>query len=198
MRASILALTVVVASLLACTGTGDTTTDEAIVIPTPEPEVEAPAPAPAGSTLTGEGTAASPHVADCTTTANQLGRSSGQTDHVSCPASCTTGTVTGTGTYSGDSNVCVAAVHAGILPGAAAGTVLVTLAGPSASFTGSEANGVTSTSGTTNSDLTFTVAAATAAPAEEGKAGKGGKAGGGEGGGGGAKAGKGGKGGKNR
>ncbi len=194
MRTSIATLAITLAALLACSGTADVT-DGAVVTPAP-----APAPAAAPSTLAGSGTAESPHKADCNVTALAIGKSAGQTDHVQCPAGCTSGSVWGTGLYTGDSRLCAAAVHAGALPGAAAGTVIVTLAGPSANFVGTDANGVMSLSWSPESPMTFAVAPTTAAPQDPVRDGKGGKAGGGGGAGGGAGGGGGGKakGGKNR
>ena len=191
MRASIATLTITLAALLACGGTADIT-DGVVVTP---PPAEAPAPAPAGSTLAGSGTANSPHQADCNTTALALGKNASQTDHVKCPAGCTTGSLWGTGVYTGDSRVCVAAVHAGAIPGGAGGTVIVTLVGASSSFTGSVANGVTSSSWSPESLLNFSVAATTGTPVprDPERDGRGGKTGGG----GGDRAGKV-KGGKNR
>jgi hypothetical protein len=173
MRPSLAALLVTVAALLACTG-GDTT------ITTPS------APAP----LNGSGTADNPHAADCWTTAQQLGKSAGQSDHVACPAGCTSGMIWGTGRYTPDSKVCVAAVHAGVLENAGSGTVLVRLEGSYGNFVGSEANGVKSESWSPTYELSFSVAEPPGG--RGGKAGKGGKADDGD------KGEKGGKGGKNR
>lgn len=170
MRPSFVVLGVTVASLLACTG-GDTT-------------ITAPAPP---TPLAGSGTTDSPHVADCWTTDKDLKRTVGQTDVISCPAGCTTGMIWGTGRYTPDSKLCVAAVHAGVLPNAGSGTVLVRIEGSSSNFQGSIANGIESYSWSSSVDTTFSVSA----PREGGrKAGKGGDDGGG------GKAGKGGKGGK--
>lgn len=64
----------------------------------------------------------------------------------SCPAaSGNTGSVWGSGPYTGDSNVCSAARHAGIV-GEDGGTVLVTAEPGQASYEGSSANGVNTSS----------------------------------------------------
>ena len=74
------------------------------------------------------------------------------------------GTVWGSGTYTSDSRVCRAAVHGGAIP-ANGGVVVVTPAPGRPAYTGSEANGITT------SDYgpwagSFTVAAASSAGAE--------------------------------
>ena len=53
-------------------------------------------------------------------------------------------TVWGTGTYTDDSSVCAAAVHAGIINPIEGGRVLIEVAPGEESYEGSEANGVTS------------------------------------------------------
>lgn len=49
----------------------------------------------------------------------------------------------GSGPHTGDSSICTAAVHAGWFDLADGGTVTVETLGEQSSFTGSEANGVT-------------------------------------------------------
>ncbi|RKG85976.1 M57 family metalloprotease [Corallococcus terminator] len=61
-----------------------------------------------------------------------------------CPA-VTTGSVWGTDLYTDDSNVCVAAVHAGVIP-ATGGTVRVTIQPGQSSYTGTTRNGITTSS----------------------------------------------------
>lgn len=61
-----------------------------------------------------------------------------------CPPNGTLSTIWGTGTYAAKSPVCVAAVHAGLMDVDAGGTVIIQMAGPQDSFTGSTAHGVTS------------------------------------------------------
>jgi len=63
-----------------------------------------------------------------------------------CPAGCTTGSVWGTGTYSDDSHVCVAAVHAGAIQADSGGHVRVAIAAGLSSYEPSTANGVTTSS----------------------------------------------------
>jgi hypothetical protein len=60
-----------------------------------------------------------------------------------CPKACTIGSVWGTGTYTTDSAICVAAVHAGVLDPKEGGDVDVTVIAGLASYKGSTANGVT-------------------------------------------------------
>jgi hypothetical protein len=54
--------------------------------------------------------------------------------------------VWGTGTYTDDSSVCSAGVHAGRITAAEGGTVRIEIAPGMESYEGSEANGVTSLS----------------------------------------------------
>ncbi|MCY1044540.1 LCCL domain-containing protein [Corallococcus sp. bb12-1] len=61
-----------------------------------------------------------------------------------CPA-VSTGSVWGTDLYTDDSNVCVAAVHAGVIP-ATGGTVRVTIQPGQSSYTGTTRNGITTSS----------------------------------------------------
>jgi hypothetical protein len=61
----------------------------------------------------------------------------------SCPAGFSQGSVWGSGPYTADSNVCTAALHAGVLT-ADGGKVTAMAAGAQESFTGSEMNGVAS------------------------------------------------------
>ncbi|HLA63854.1 MAG TPA: LCCL domain-containing protein [Rhodothermales bacterium] len=58
------------------------------------------------------------------------------------PSMTNVGPVWGTDTYSDDSAMCVAAVHAGIITPAAGGRVAVTIAPGQDAYTGSERNGV--------------------------------------------------------
>jgi hypothetical protein len=64
-------------------------------------------------------------------------------DHwLSCPEQCLWGMVHGDGTYTADSAICVAAVHAGVI-GAEGGAVHVRIGGMQPAFAGTERNGVT-------------------------------------------------------
>jgi len=88
-----------------------------------------------------------------------------QSDTLTC--ACTaqaglSGSVWGTGTYTTDSRICRAAIHAGAIP-AAGGIVTVTPAPGLPTYAGSAANGVT-TSNYGPWSASFTVAAAGAAP----------------------------------
>ena len=60
---------------------------------------------------------------------------------VQCPLDCTAATVWGTDTYTNDSSICVAAVHAGVTT-TAGGDVLVALLPGEDRYTGAERNGV--------------------------------------------------------
>jgi hypothetical protein len=86
----------------------------------------------------------SPSPVTCTQNAQGLTGASGTRHFVTCPGSCTGGTIWGTGTYSDDSAVCQAAVHAGILSASRGGTIVVTIADGLTAYPSSIANGVTS------------------------------------------------------
>ena len=66
----------------------------------------------------------------------------GDTFSVTCPADCTWGTAWGSNPYTGDSNICTAAIHAGIHT-TAGGSVNVKILPGKESYTGSESNGIT-------------------------------------------------------
>ncbi|XP_077997735.1 uncharacterized protein LOC144450866 [Glandiceps talaboti] len=67
---------------------------------------------------------------------------------VRCPAGCASASrnVWGTGYYAGDSSLCKAAVHSGVITNAAGGVVDVSFRDGDSSYTGSTRNGVTTTS----------------------------------------------------
>ena len=64
----------------------------------------------------------------------------------SCPAGGTAGSLWGTGTYTDDSSICTAAVHAGLISLASGGTVTIEIRAGQQSYQGSNQNGVTSAS----------------------------------------------------
>ena len=64
---------------------------------------------------------------------------------IQCPAACTSGPVYGADMYTADSKVCAAAVHAGAIP-AAGGTARVKPAPGQQSYSGTERNGVKTSS----------------------------------------------------
>jgi hypothetical protein len=59
-----------------------------------------------------------------------------------CPASCPAASVWGTKSYTADSNLCTAAVHAGAIEQAKGGKVKVTFVKGMKAYKGSEKNGV--------------------------------------------------------
>lgn len=61
-----------------------------------------------------------------------------------CPGGGALGSVWGTGTYTDDSSVCTAAVHAGAISRSSGGAVTIEILGGLASYCGSTRNGVTS------------------------------------------------------
>ena len=63
---------------------------------------------------------------------------------VTCPAGARTATIWGTGTYTSDSAICVAATHAGALPGTEAGTVVVEVAPGLQAYEGTIRHGIAS------------------------------------------------------
>lgn len=89
----------------------------------------------------------------------------GQSALVGCPPGGTANSVWGTDTYSSDSSVCTAAVHAGLIQLATGGVVRVNGVAGMPSYTASERNGVASSSwGSWGASFTVTPATA-AAPA---------------------------------
>jgi LCCL domain len=65
---------------------------------------------------------------------------------VACSAGGIAGSVWGTGTYTDDSSICTAAVHAGLITVAAGGKVTIEIAPGAGAYQGTTANGVTSSS----------------------------------------------------
>lgn len=65
---------------------------------------------------------------------------------VDCPTDGVPSSVWGTGTYTDDSSICNAAVHAGLITMAAGGRVVIEIAPGLQEYTGSDANGIVSTS----------------------------------------------------
>ncbi|QIX54062.1 LCCL domain protein (plasmid) [Rhodococcus sp. DMU1] len=61
-----------------------------------------------------------------------------------CPAGGTFGSVWGSGTYTDDSSVCTAGVHAGVISQQTGGVVVIVISPGLSSYQGSTANGVTS------------------------------------------------------
>lgn len=75
---------------------------------------------------------------------------------VACSADGVLGSVWGSGPYTDDSSVCTAAVHAGVLDRAKGGTVVAEIAAGQSAYTGSTANGVTTSDyGTFQGSFTF-------------------------------------------
>ena len=68
----------------------------------------------------------------------------GSSRAVSCSGGGELGSVWGTGTYTADSSICTAAVHAGLIDRAEGGQVTIEVIAGLDSFEGSTANGVTS------------------------------------------------------
>jgi len=98
-----------------------------------KPTSPAPVPVPAGQARL-----------SCRQTGDVLAGEIGKTWRVTCPSDCSSsGAVWGTDIYTGDSPVCAAAVHAGVLT-TAGGDVTLTVAGPQKAFQGSARNGITS------------------------------------------------------
>ena len=79
----------------------------------------------------------------CGTNAQGLTGAPGTVISAICPANCGTATIWGNGTYSDDSSVCAAAIHAGVLT-QAGGPVSVTIAPGLSDYPSTTQNGVTS------------------------------------------------------
>lgn len=84
--------------------------------------------------------------ADANTDAQSYRNQVGQVINFYCPANLAFGSVWGTDTYSDDSSVCTAAVHAGKISQATGGNVSITMAGAQNTFTATTRNNVTSVS----------------------------------------------------
>ncbi len=65
---------------------------------------------------------------------------------VTCAANGTPGKLFGSGPYTDDSSVCTAGVHAGVITISAGGDVVIVIGGAESTFSGTTANGVTSSS----------------------------------------------------
>lgn len=72
-------------------------------------------------------------------------KNEGATFTVKCPAACTGGSLYGTDTYTTDSSVCAAGIHAGVIPADKGGNVVVKVVKGLDSYATSERNGLTST-----------------------------------------------------
>ena len=77
--------------------------------------------------------------------ASQFQSAVGTTVAFDCSEDGTIGSVWGSGTYTSDSSVCSAAVHAGLISVEDGGRVVIEITPGEESYEGSEANGVTST-----------------------------------------------------
>ena len=82
---------------------------------------------------------------DCATKMRDVGvkdKNLGASFSVTCPAKCTGATAWGTDTYTTDSSVCMAAIHAGVIPADKGGKVKVTVVKALDKYKGSDRNGV--------------------------------------------------------
>lgn len=79
-------------------------------------------------------------------TANSLSLKVGDKRPINCSGGGTIGSVWGTGTYTADSSICSAAVHAGLIDQAKGGEVTIEVVAGIATYEGSTANGVTTSS----------------------------------------------------
>jgi LCCL domain len=88
--------------------------------------------------------------------AGEYREKTGTTVTLACSAGGTPGSVWGTGTYTDDSSICTAAVHAGLITVAAGGKVTIAIAPGAPAYQGTTANGVTSSSyGVFSGSFTF-------------------------------------------
>lgn len=91
----------------------------------------------------------------CTDSIKSLNKTATPEFSVNCPVNCTSGSVWGVDTYTTDSAICVAAVHAGVIK-TNGGAVKVKLLPGKDSYAGSPRNGVT-TQGWGRYDQSFSV-----------------------------------------
>ncbi len=109
-----------------------------------------PPPQPAGYAAPPPGYAPPPPAAQvieagCSFNATQIRGEIGSSHLVNCPPACgDTGGLWGTDTYTGDSKICRAAVHAGIINDASGGNVVVTIDPGRPAYRGSVRNGTRS------------------------------------------------------
>lgn len=95
----------------------------------------------------------------CFTSAENLGLAGSGSVDGTCPSGCTIGIfVYGTDVYSGDSNVCQAAVHAGVIPASGGDVRVVGLPGQE-EYVGSTQNGITSAAWSLGYETSFRVEA---------------------------------------
>jgi hypothetical protein len=102
------------------------------------PAAEAPAPRARGGKAKKELVDA-----DCETSLTTVGGDPGEAFKVRCAGGCATSTVYGTDQYTGDSRLCAAALHSGVIE-AGGGSFRVKVEGAKSGFTGSKRNGVES------------------------------------------------------
>ena len=89
-------------------------------------------------------------------TATEYREQGGTRITLACSPDGITGSVYGTGTYTDDSSICTAAVHAGLITVAGGGKVTIEIVPGAAAYTGSTAHGITSASwGTFGGSFTF-------------------------------------------
>jgi hypothetical protein len=138
------------ALVAACSSSGSATTAP----PTPAGGSSTPAAAatPAGPQATAPGTpsagapvvAPAPDVDPWARNAVELNGKNGQKFAYPCPPNGTVYTIWGTDTYTDDSSVCTAGVHAGVVTLAGGGYVVIQVEPGQDNYTGSARNGITS------------------------------------------------------
>lgn len=79
----------------------------------------------------------------CNQSAKSISEEVGKSFSVKCPANCNMGIVWGTDTYTTDSSICMAAIHAGVIK-AEGGKVKVTIKPGLGEYKGTDRNGVKS------------------------------------------------------
>ena len=81
---------------------------------------------------------------ECSSNADSLAGDVGTKYKIECPQLCSGGSVWGTDTYTSDSSVCAAAIHAGEMK-ESGGTMTVVIKAGEKAYKGSKKNGITST-----------------------------------------------------
>ena len=131
---------------LACGGTSPPATETPsapTTPPTPAEMEQEGATEASGGSVPGEAPAQAIDLA-CRKKARDVQGDAGESLVVACPSGCTTGgAVWGTDTYTGDSAICAAGVHAGVIP-ASGGAFELELGPGQPKYVGSARNGVTS------------------------------------------------------
>ncbi len=94
--------------------------------------------------------------ATCSDSPKTLKMQNEKSFEVNCPANCGSASIWGTDSYTTDSSICLAAIHTGVMQKDKGGKITVSIIAGLPAYTGSEKNGVT-TSSWNSYEASFTV-----------------------------------------